>query len=104
MGAVDEEEPTVQGGLADGQRLGVVGGSVPGLKALHAGKFHDDDTGTGWPVAFGCHRGGAANEVAAAVPGDRARRQLAIAPTLRLIQHLDFGDYVRGHVVMISKA
>ena len=37
------------------------------------------------------------------MPGNRARRQFAIAPTLRLIQHFDFGDHVRGHVVMISK-
>ena len=103
MCPVDEEEAAVQGRLPDGQGLGVVGRGVPGPEPLHARKFHDDDAGTGWPVAFGYYRGSAANEVAAAMPGYRARRQFAITPALRLIQHLDFGDHVRGHVAMISK-
>jgi hypothetical protein len=38
------------------------------------------------------------------MPGDGARRQFAITPALRLIQHLDLGDHVRGHGAMISKA
>ena len=30
------------------------------------------------------------------MPGNRGRRRFAIALTLRLVQHLDFGDHVRG--------
>jgi PPOX class probable F420-dependent enzyme len=100
---VDEEKPAVQCSLPDSQRLGVVGRGVPRPQSLHARELHDDDPAVGRPVSFGYHRHGAADEVAAAVPGDRGRRQFAIAPTLRLIHHLDFGDHVRGHDVMISR-
>src|SRR5689334_11664276 len=62
---VDEEEPTVQGGLPDGEGFGVVGGGVPSPQSLHAIELHDDDPAVGRPVAFGYHRGDAANEVAA---------------------------------------
>jgi hypothetical protein len=82
---VDEEEPAVQGCLADGQGFGVVGGLVPGAQALHGGELHDDEAAAGWPVAFGCYRRGAAGEVAAAMPGDRGRRQVAVATPLRFI-------------------
>jgi hypothetical protein len=34
--------------------------------------------------------------------GDGGRRQLAIALSVRLIQHLDIGDHVCGHGVTIS--
>src|SRR4029077_3972714 len=51
--SVDEEKAAVQGCLPYRQGFGVVGGSVPGLKALHTRKFHDDDAGTGWAVPFG---------------------------------------------------
>ncbi len=70
MCPVDEEKPAVQGCLPDGQGLGVVGRGVPGPQPVHAREFHDDEAGAGWPVAFGYDRGSAANEVAAAMPGD----------------------------------
>ena len=103
MRPVDEEEAAVQGCLPYRQGFGVVGGFVPGPQALHGGEFHDDEAAGGRPVAF-CHDGGgAAGEVAAAMPGDRSRRQVAVAASLRFVQHLDFGDHVSGHDAMISR-
>src|SRR5450631_3006722 len=92
-----EHQPAGQGRLPDLQCLGVLGRGVPLAQPFHAGELDEDHALLDGPAALRNPRPSTADEVTAAVVGDRRRGQLLVTPGLVWIEDLDFGDRVRRH-------
>lgn len=101
--AVHEEHTAVGQRGAGRQRCSVLQGVVPAVCLLDGRELDDDHPVVLGPVALACVRGPAADEVAAAVLGDRRRRQLPIAPDFLVVQVLRFRDHICGHGAIMAR-
>jgi hypothetical protein len=54
--------------------------------------------GAGGPITLWDSRCSAADEIPAAISGDRLRCQAAVALSRGLVEHLDLGDHISGHL------